>query len=84
MAVSAYLGIISLTEQNAPVKTGVCWMENKTHTYTAYNKTCFSLKTYTDWKWDDREKMFHGNKTWGSNIYIWDKIDFITRDKDIT
>ena len=63
--------------------------KNKILKYAFYKKPTSYLKTYIDWKWEDRKNIFHVNgkqKKAGVEILIWDKIDLkikkITRDKE--
>ena len=63
--------------------------KNKILKYAFYKKPTSYLKTYIDWKWEDRKNIFHVNgkqKKAGIAILISDKIDLkiknVVRDKE--
>ena len=60
MALLTYISIITLNinglnDPNQKTQTG--WMDTKTktHIYAVYKKPTSDLKTYIDWKWEDRK-----------------------------
>ena len=62
---------------------------NKTHIYAVYKRPNSDLGIHTDWKWEDKKKIFHANgnqKKAVVEILISDKIYFkiktLTRDKE--
>ena len=52
MAILTYISIATLNINglNDPVE-----YKNKTHIYAVYKKPASDLKTYIDWKWEDRK-----------------------------
>ena len=53
MAILTYISIATLNINglNDPVE-----YKNKTHIYAIYKKPTSDLKTYIDWKWEDRKR----------------------------
>jgi len=63
MVIGTYISIITLNVSGLNVQPNdtdcLNGYKNKTHIYAFYKKKSTSnLKTYTDWKWEDRKNIF--------------------------